>query len=160
MIRQSKFPWTIVALIVGAALLIAIFAVLPRAPHVTQPPTAAQVPTQPTAEQIQLTDIKIVPAPVGDALYLDATVHNTGNSAITGAQVSAQFLNENGRALGQEMAAVQGMEGGSTTTQDLTVAPIKPNDARPVRIYFEHTPKGWNHEVPQLTVTTVTGTTP
>jgi hypothetical protein len=157
-IRKSKFPWPVVALIVGAALLIAIIAVLPRGPHVTKPPAAAQVPPQPTAEQIQLTDIKIVPGPAGDAIYLDAVVHNTGNSAITGAQVSAQFMNKGGRAVGMETAAVQGLQGG-TTTQDLTTGPIKPNEARPVRIYFEHTPKGWNHEVPQLSVTTVTGTT-
>ena len=33
MIRQSKFPWPIVILIAGAALLLAIFALLPRAPQ-------------------------------------------------------------------------------------------------------------------------------
>jgi len=149
-----------VALIVGAALLIAIITLLPRSPQVRKPPAAAQVPTQPTAEQIQLTDIRIVPSPASDAMYLDAIVHNTGNSAITGAQVNAQFLNNSGRELGTAASAVQGMQGGGTTTQDLAESPIKPNEARPARIYFEHTPKGWNHEVPQLAVTTVTGTTP
>jgi len=51
------------------------------------------------------------------------------------------------------------MQGGGMTTQDLAVLPIKPNEARSVQIYFEHSPS-WNHEVPQLTVTIVTGTTP
>jgi hypothetical protein len=27
-----------------------------------------------------------------------------------------------------------------------------------VRIYFERTPAGWNHQMPELTVTNVTGT--
>jgi hypothetical protein len=45
---------------VGAALLIAIITLLPKSPHVSKPPVGAQVPTQPTTEQIQLTDIKIV----------------------------------------------------------------------------------------------------
>lgn len=160
MIKQSKFPWPLLALIAGAALLIAIIAVLPRAPHVTKPPSAAQVPRQPTAEQIQLTDIKIIPAPVGDSLYLDAIMHNVGNTEITGAQVNGQFFGKNGQPIGTETSVMQAMEGRGTTKQDLTQAPVKPNDSRPVRIYFEHTPKGWNHEVPQLTVTTVAGTTP
>ena len=76
---QQSTPWPIVALIVGAALLNAIIAELPRSPRVSKPPAAAQVPSQPTAEQIQLTDIKIGPAPAGDALYLDVILHNTGN---------------------------------------------------------------------------------
>ena len=44
--------------------------------------------------------------------------------------------------------------------QDLTQSPIKSNEARPIRIYFERAPKGWNRQIPELTVTTVTGTTP
>jgi hypothetical protein len=159
LIRQSKFPWPIVALIVGAALLVTIISVLPRAPRVARTPSAAQIPRQPTLQQIQLTDVQIVPAPVGDSLYLNALLHNAGNSAITGVQVNARFMGSNGMVAGSTMAAVQSASGG-TTSQDLTQAPIKPNEARPIRIYFEHTPKGWNHQVPALTVTTVTGTTP
>src|SRR5207253_9675740 len=67
-VRQGKFPWPILALIIGAVLLTVIIAGLPRAPHVTKPPTAAEVPQQPTAEQIQLTNLKISPAPAGDAV--------------------------------------------------------------------------------------------
>jgi len=159
MIRQGKFPWPILALIIGAVLLIVIIAVLPRAPHVTKPPTAAEVPQQPTAEQIQLTNLKISPAPAGDALYLTAVLRNTGNSEITGAQVQAEFLGRNAPVLATVTRPIEGMTNG-TGSQDLTQAPIKPNESRPVRIYFEHTPKGWNHQLPQLTITTVTGTTP
>jgi hypothetical protein len=159
LIRQSKFPWPIVTLIVGAVLLIVIIAVLPRALHITTPPTGAEVPQQPTADQIQFTNLKITPAPAGDAFYLTALLRNTGNSAITGAQVQAEFLGRNGPVLATVTRPVEGMSNG-TGSQDLTQAPIKSNEARPVRIYFEHTPKGWNHQLPQLTVTIVTGTTP
>src|SRR5205085_11973626 len=82
MIRPSKFPWALLALIVGAAMLIAIIAVLPKAPKVSRTPSAAQVTPQPTADQIQLTRGRAVPARVGNALYLDAILHNTGNSDI------------------------------------------------------------------------------
>ena len=159
LIRQSKFPWPITALIAGMVLLIMIIALLPKLPLVTPGPTAAQVPQRPTADQVQLMNLKISPAPAGDAVYLTAVLHNTGNSEINGAQVEAQFLGRNGPILATFSSKVEGIAGG-TSSQDLTVSPIKPNEARPVRIYFEHTPKGWNHQLPELTVTTVTGTTP
>lgn len=159
MIRQSKFPWPIVALIVGAALLVTIIAVLPRGPHVGQPPSNADIPRQPTGAQVQFAGLKVVPAPTGDSLYLETVLHNTGNTAITGIQVNGEFMGANGRVAGSTTGIVQGMFDG-TSSDDLTQAPVKPYESRPVRIYFEHTPKGWNHQVPGLTVTNVTGTTP
>jgi hypothetical protein len=158
LVRQSKFPWPIMALIVGAVLLLVIIAVLPKAPHILRTPSAPEVPRQPTAEQIQFTKLKIVPAPAGGALYLTGLLHNIGNSEITGVQVQAQFLGRNGPILETVLRPVEGVDGG--TSQDLTKAPIKPNEARPIRIYFEHAPKGWNRQIPELTVTSVTGTTP
>lgn len=159
LVRQSKFPWPILPLIAGAALLIAILTV-PKAPHTAKPPSAAEVPRQPTAEQILISHAKVTPAPQGDAVYLTAVLHNTGNSEITGAQVEAQFLNRSGEILRTETAPLQGLGQAGATPQDLTQAPIKPDESRPVRLSFEHAPKGWNHQMPQLTVTTVSGTTP
>jgi hypothetical protein len=160
LVPQSKFPWPILALIAGAALLIAIITVVPKGPHTAQPPSAAALPRQPTAEQILISHAKITPAPHGDAVYLTALLHNTGDSEITGAQVKAEFLSRKGEILRTETAPFQGIAQGGAASQDLTQAPIKPNESRPVRVYFEHTPKGWDHQSPQLTVTTVTGTTP
>jgi hypothetical protein len=159
MIRQSRFPWPILILIAAAALLIAIFAVLPRAPHVTPAPTGAQVPQQPAADQVQLTNLRIAPAPAGGSVYMLGLLHNMGDTTINGVQVQAEFLGRNGPVLETLTVPVQGLVN-RTTPQDLTQAPIKPNESRPVRIYFEHTPPGWNHQLPQLTVTNVTGTTP
>ena len=159
MIRQSKFPWPILILIGGVALLIAMFALLPKISHLTTPPAGAQVPQQPTPDQVQLTNLRLAPAPVGGAAYMTAILRNTGDTAITGVQVQATFLGRNGPALDTVTVQVQGLAD-RTTPQDLTKAPIQPNEPRPVRIYFEHTPAGWNHQLPELTVTTVTGTTP
>lgn len=161
LIKQNKFPWPIVILIAGALLLIAIFALLPRSPHVSKPPAAAVIPQQPTADQVQLTNLKIATAPVGGAVYLTGILHNTGDTALTGVQVKAEFLGRNGPVLATLTEPVQSLVGGTANqAQDLTQAPIKPNEARPIRIYFEHTPRGWNRQLPQLTVTTVTGMTP
>ena len=159
MIRQSKFPWPILILIGAAALLIAIFALLPKASHLTTPPAGAQVPQQPTADQVQLTNLKLAPAPAGGAAYMTAILHNTGDTAITGVQVQAEFLGRNGPVLDTQTVPIQGLAD-RTTPQDLTKSPIKPNESRPVRIYFQHIPAGWNHQLPDLMVTTVTGTTP
>lgn len=159
-IKKGKFPWPIIAIIVGAAILIAIIAFLPRAPHVMQAPTAAQVPQQPTVDQIQLTDMHIASSPVGGAVYLTGLLRNTGNTAITGVQVQAQFLGRNGPVLETVTRPVEGLAGGTANqAQDLTQTPIKANESRPIRIYVEHTPLGWNHQLPELMVTAVTGTT-
>jgi hypothetical protein len=159
MIRQSKFPWPLVILIAGAALLIAILALLPKAPHLTKAPTGAQVPQQPSADQVQFTNLKLAAAPAGGAVYMTAILHNAGDTAITGVQVQAEFLGRNGPVLDTLTVPVQSLAD-RTNPQDLTQSPIKPNESRPVRMYFQHTPAGWNHQLPELTVTTVTGTTP
>lgn len=159
-IKKGKFPWPLIAVVIGAVILIAIIALLPKAPHVTQAPTAAQVPQQPTVDQIQLTDMKIATSPVGNSMYLTGLLRNTGSTAITGVQVQVQFLGRNGPALEAVTRPVEGLVGGPTgQPQDLTKAPIEPNQSRPIRIYVEHTPSGWNHQLPQLTITAVTGTT-
>jgi len=159
MIKQGKFPWPLMALLAGVVLLLVIFLVLPKAPHLTNAPTGAEVPQQPTASQVQLTNVSIAPSPVGGSLYLNAVLHNAGSTALTGVQVNGQFMGSNGVSAGSSTAAVQAAFGG-TASENLSQAPIKPNESRPVRIYFEHTPQGWNHQVPALTVARVAGTTP
>jgi hypothetical protein len=159
LMREHKFSWPMMALIAAGALLIAMIAVMPRATHIAAPPSGAEVPQQPTPDQVELTHIKLTPAPAGDALYLTAVLHNAGDTAITGVQLQAEFLGRNGPVLQTTTRPMEGLVVGSRS-QDLTQSPIKPNESRPVRVYFEHTPKGWNHRLPQLTVMSVTGTTP
>jgi len=135
MIKQGKFPWPLMALLAGVVLLLVIFLVLPKAPHLTNAPTGAEVPQQPTASQVQLTNVSIAPSPVGGSLYLNAVLHNAGSTALTGVQVNGQFMGSNGVSAGSSTAAVQAAFGG-TASENLNQAPIKPNESRPVRIYF------------------------
>jgi hypothetical protein len=163
-IKKSKFPWPILILIVAAAIVIGIIYFLPRAPRSTNVPAGAQAPQQPTPQQIQLTNLNMASSPIGGAVYLTGMLHNAGTTAITGVQVRADFLDANGKNLESKMRPVEGIVSGTATrgmaSQDLTQAPIQPNQSRPIRISFERTPSGWNHQLPQVTVTTVTGTTP
>jgi len=161
LVKKSRFPWGIVALGVVAAILIAIVLYLPRMPRVTPAPAAAQVPAQPTNAQVQLTNLTMTPAPTGGAFYLQGMIHNAGLTAITGLRVRATFDNTAGQALATQSSVVKGVSGSSgTQIEDFTQAPIQPNQSRPFRAYFDHYPAGWNHQIPQLSVTEVTATTP
>ncbi len=161
LVKKSRFPWPIVALIAAGVILAAIIWYMPRTPHVRPEPTGAQVPAQPTNSQVQLTNVNMTPAPTGGAFYLEGMINNAGQTAITGVQVQAAFDSASGQALATQTTALQGLTGSADTqVQNFTQQPIQPGQSRPFRAYFDHYPNGWNHEVPQLSVTAVTGTTP
>ena len=158
---RRAFPWTIIAIIIAAAILAALIYWLPQTPHRHKPPTAAQVPQQPTGNQVQFFNLKMQPAPIGSAFYLDGLLQNNGPTDITGLQVQAEFLGTNGQILETQTRAAQEITPeGNGPAADFTQAPIKPGQSRPFRLYLDHYPAGWNKQMPQLKVTAVTGTTP
>jgi len=160
LVRKRRFPWIYVALGVVAAMVIAILLYLPHMPQVTPSAAGAEVPSQPTNQQVQLSGITLTPAPVGGALYLDGTIHNAGQTAINGVEVRATFAGTTGRSLGTQSRALKGVSASGTEILDFTQSPIQPNQSRPFRAYFNHYPTGWNHQIPQLAVVEVTATTP
>ena len=154
---RSKVPWVLVAILVAAAILVALILWLPRTPRQRMSPSAAQVPAQPTGSQIQLTNLNLTPSTTGGAFTLQAQLTNQGTSEINGVMVDATFKSINGQNLETIRVPVMGVEGGSNTaTEPLTSAPIKPNETRPVRMEFTHVPQGWNQQLPELKVVTVT----
>jgi hypothetical protein len=157
--NKKQFPWPILAIIAAAVILVAIIALMPTTPHKRTAPEAAQVPTQPTGSQIQLSDLKIQPAPAGGAIYVVGRLTNTGATDLTGVQVQATFKGANGQNLVTQTRPIESVTN-LGQAQDLTRDPIKPNEARPFRIYFRNLPAGWNHELPEISISTVTGTKP
>lgn len=158
---KRNFPWPLIAIIIAAAILAALIWWLPQTPKKQLPPNAAAVPAQPTGSQIQLTNLKMTPSTVGSAFYVGGMLYNNGNTDITGVRVQATFRGINGQALETQTRPVEGMVGNSATeAQNLTQAPIKPNESRAVRVYFDHYPAGWNKQLPDLKVTTVTAHAP
>ena len=154
---RSKVPWVLIAIVAAAALLVACILWLPRTPKQTMAPSGAQVPAQPTGEQIQFTGMNLTSAPAGNAVALQGQMTNQGSSEITGVAVDATFKGNNGQNLETIRVPVLGIEGGSNSaTQPLTDAPIKAGETRPVRMEFTHVPEGWNRQLPELTVATVT----
>ena len=158
---KRRFPWPLIAIIIAAAILAALIYWLPQTPKKQLPPNAAVVPAQATGNQIQFTNLKMTPSTVGSAFYVEGMLYNNGNSDISGVQVQAQFRGLNGQVLETQTRPVQGMVGNSATeAQNLVQAPIKPNQSRAVRVYFDHYPAGWNKQMPDLKVTTVTAHAP
>ncbi len=155
--KKKAAPWVPFAIIVAAAILIALIIWLPQTPKKQLPPNAALVPGQPTGAQVQLRDLRITPAPVENQVYLSGTLVNTGNTAINGVLLDATFVNAQGQNLGTIRRPVEGVVGGSNVaTQPLSEVPIKPNEARPIRISFANVPQGWNHQLPAITLVGVT----
>jgi hypothetical protein len=105
-IQKKAFPWPLLAIIVAAAILIALIVWLPRIPKVPPAATGAQVPTQPTGNQIQLSGFKITAAPAGNAFYLDGLLFNNGSTALMGVQVQVNFLGQNGEVVGSQTRPV------------------------------------------------------
>jgi hypothetical protein len=99
--RQTKFPWPIFAFIVGLVILAVIIYVVGRHGN-SRIPAGAEAPRQPTGQQVQLTNVQMVPSPAGGAMYLEAVLHNAGNSAIIGLQVIGNFIGDDGRPLRAE----------------------------------------------------------
>jgi hypothetical protein len=107
---------------------------------------------------LQLGNLSIKQAPAGNAFYLEGNVHNNGNTDVTGIQVQASFKGANGQTLEVETRPLEAVSGGPNgSTDNFTKSPLKPNDSRLFRSYFDHYPDGWNKEMPELKVTLVTG---
>ncbi len=160
---KKQFPWALIAIIVAAAILAAIIYWLPQSPKAQTPPTAAQVPPQPTGSQIQLSNLKITPAPGGGAFYLDGTLINNGNTSINGISTELSFKNLRGQTLETEQVPVQAIaskNGQPAGTESMAQDPIKPRATRPFRISVTHVPEGWNHQVPAVRILSVTGANP
>lgn len=156
---RKQFPWVLVGIIAAFTILAAVWYYLPTTPHKRTAPPAAQIPAQPTGSQIQLSHLKLQPGPTGSAVYLAGQLTNTGNTDITGVQVQATFKGANGQNLETQVRPVEEMES-PTQIQDFTKDPVKPNQARDFRITFDHVPAGWNHDVPAVSISEVTGTKP
>jgi hypothetical protein len=159
--RKRPFPWPVIALMVAAAILIALIAWLPRTPKAKPGPSAAEIPVQPTAGQIQLSHFRMTAAPVGNAFYMDGQLFNNGDTALTGVQVQARFLGADGQTVEVQSRPVgEVTDRSGTNSQNLVQDPVKPHQSRPIRIYFDQIPANWNRQMPEIAVTTVTATKP
>lgn len=146
------------AIVVALLLLAAVFYFMPRSPRAAPPKPGAEVPQQPTPGQIQLQNVNMAKAPTGGSLDLDGTMTNDGPQNINGIAVDVVFQGANGAVVGTQRAPVIGLkkQGDTFAQDDLVKNPIKPGDTRPFRVTVDHVPPGWNNDMPELRIVTVT----
>jgi hypothetical protein len=155
---RGKGWWPIVIIVVAAAILIALIVWLPRAPKRAPAPAAAEVPSQPTANQVRLSDLAFTtPTPAG-ATNITGTVFNNGNTAITSILAQATFNNINGNNL-QTVTAPFLQLNADGTTQPFLNSPIIPGERRAFEMRINRVPEGWNRNLPAIKLVEV-GATP
>lgn len=153
----SGLPGVLFAIAVAAALIAAIVYYMPRAPKKSPAPTAAQAPVQPNSNQLQFTNVHLGIAPTGGAMTLEGDVMNTGARPVLGASVQVSFRDAGGKVLGNVVQPLEGMvnKGSSLQSDSFGTDPLKPNQTRPFRVTVSPVPAGWDHNLPSLTVLTV-----
>jgi hypothetical protein len=135
------------------AIVLALGAILYFGRHKTVTGTAPN----PYAQQLKLSDIKLSAAENymgGTVTYLDFNITNTGDRALVGAGVHAEFKNSLGEIVQKETlplhVLVENQLAGYPDLVDMSRAPIGPGQTKPVRITLEHISDDWDRSYPQM----------
>jgi hypothetical protein len=151
-IQAEKRNW--IPLIVGlAAVVLVVGAIILFTRHQGQVSTAPS----PYAQQLKLSDIKLSAAVNymgGTVTYLDFNITNTGDRALVGADVKAQFKDSLAEIVQKETiplhVLVENQLAGYPDLVDLSRAPIGPGQTKTVRITLEHISDDWDRSYPQM----------
>lgn len=143
-----------VPLLIGlVAVILAVGAILLFSRH--KGPAGAE--PNPYAQQLQLSAIKLSAAENymgGSVTYLDFNITNTGDKALVGADVHAEFKNTLGQVVEKETlplhVLVENQLAGYPDLVDLSRVPIGPGQTKTVRITLEHISEGWDQSYPQM----------
>jgi|SRR5271165_1184179 len=149
---DQKGNW--VPLLVGlAAVVVAVGALLLFS---RQPSATSKLPN-PYAQQLQLSAIKLSAAQNymgGTVTYLDFNITNTGDKALVGGAVHAEFKNTMGQIVQKETlplhALVENQLAGYPDLVEMSRAPIGPGQTKTVRITLEHISDDWDQSYPQM----------
>jgi len=113
--------------------------------------------SNPYAQNLQLSAIKLSAAENymgGSVTYLDFNITNTGDRALLGAAVSAQFKNAMGQIVQKETlplhVLVENQLAGYPDLVDMSRAPVGPGQTKTVRITLEHISEDWDRSYPQM----------
>src|SRR5271165_2032132 len=93
----------------------------------------------------------------GTVTYLDVTLTNTGNQALTGASMKLVFKNTLDEVVQTGTiplhVLVENQMGGYPDLVDLSRAPIAPGQTKTVRMTLEHISADWNQNYPEMQLT-------
>ncbi len=137
--------------LVAVIIVIGIIALLTRnSGHASSKPN-------PYAAELKISNPKLSAAENyvgGTVTYLDVTISNTGNKALTGADMKLVFKNSMDEVVQTETiplhVLVENQMGGYPDLVDLGRAPIGPGESKTVRMTLEHISADWNQVAPAM----------
>jgi hypothetical protein len=143
---------------IGVAMVVAIVIILLLISRTQQ-----KAPSGPPAyaANIKFSDLKMSAAEnfVGATVsYIDGTVANTGNQAVTHVVAEVTFKDSMGQLAQRESVPLRVLRTGGPYPEavDLSISPLSPGQSKPFRLTFEAISTQWNHEYPEIKVTDVT----
>jgi hypothetical protein len=149
---DQKRNW--IPLLVG---LVAVVAAVGAILLFLRPKSQEGASPNPYADRLQISDIKLSAAENymgGTVTYLDFNITNTGDKALVGADVHAEFKNTLGEIVQKETlplhVLVENQLAGYPDLVDMSRAPIGPGQTKPVRITLEHISDDWDRSYPAL----------
>ena len=151
--ESSLRPILIGIVIVG--VIVIVLALIFRAERAKPTPPPAY------AANLKFSDLKESAAQnfVGATVsYLDGTITNTGDKAVTHAVVQITFKDDMGQTAQREEMPIHVLRTGGPYDEavDLSLSPLLPGQSEPFRLTFENISAQWNHAYPDLQITQVT----
>jgi hypothetical protein len=111
----------------------------------------------PYAAKLQISNPKLSAAENyvgGTVTYLDVTLTNTGDQALTGASMKLVFKNTLGEVVQTGTiplhVLVENQMGGYPDLVDLSRSPIGPGQSKVLRMTLEHISSDWNQVAPEM----------
>jgi len=111
----------------------------------------------PYAAKLQISNVKLSAAENyvgGTVTYLDVNIANTGDQALTGADMKLVLKNSMDQVVQTETiplhVLVENQMGGYPDLVDLSRSPIAPGQSKTVRMTLEHISADWNQSYPEM----------
>jgi hypothetical protein len=111
----------------------------------------------PYAAKLQISNVKLSAAENyvgGTVTYLDVNIANTGDQALTGADMKLVLKNSMDQVVQTETiplhVLVENQMGGYPDLVDLGRSPIGPGQSKTVRMTLEHISADWNQSYPEM----------
>ncbi len=144
--------WT--PFVIGAA---AVLVVVGAIVFFTRHGGTTAAPVDPYVAKLQISNPKVSAAENyvgGTVTYLDATITNTGEKALVGADINLVFQNTLGEVVQKETLPlhllVDNQLGGYPDLVEMSRAPIGPGQSKTVRMTLDHVSADWNQTAPTM----------
>lgn len=147
--RRTRVPFVIglLAVVVAIAVIVAT----------NRNPRPATIQVNPYTAKLQISNPRLSAAENyvgGTVTYLDVTITNSGDKALTGGDMKLIFRNTLNEVVQTETlplrVLVQERMGGYPDLLDLGRSPIAPGESKTVRFTLEHISADWNQTPPAM----------